>query len=132
MTHSSFTGHRSQLDTAQMSFLLGVSVRTLVQPQHRMQVSNEKEGTAGNAATWVSLGEEMLGGENQTQKATWRVTHPCANRGTTGQSRAAGAAALSGTAQLGFLIVTVVTQGSTRDKAAESCTCTPVQVEPGK
>ena len=40
--------------------------------------------------------------------------------------------ALSGTAQLGFLIVTVVTQGSTRDKAAESCTRTPVQVEPGR
>lgn len=70
MTHSSFTGHRSQLDMAQMSFLLQVSVRTLVQPHHRMQVSNEKEGTAGNAATWVSLGEEMPGGENQTQKDT--------------------------------------------------------------
>ena len=68
MIHSSFTGRRSQLDTAQMSFLLWVSVRTLFQPHHRMQVSNEKEGTAANAATGASLGEGMPGGENQTQK----------------------------------------------------------------
>ena len=70
MIHSSSTGHRSQLDTAQMSFLLRMSVRTLVHPHHRMRVSNKKEGTAGNAAMWVSLGEAMPGGETQTQKDT--------------------------------------------------------------
>lgn len=51
----------------------------MVHPHHGIQISNEKEGTIDNTATWLHLREIRLGGESQSQKDTLCVTHACTN-----------------------------------------------------
>lgn len=67
-----------------------------------MQVSNEKEGTAGNAATWVSLGEEMLGGGEPNSKGHVARDPPLCQLGNNRAEQGGGGGGSLGDSSAGF------------------------------